>query len=628
MPLRPRLVPTTLLSLALILLSLYGWVVWTAAAAANTPEPRTAVTREPVPAYRFTDAPTDPTPDAASRLTGTLTLHPDAQATTRGSDSVAAPAAGGEVVIDGLPVLPLDRARAVQRLLAAMIRTADAPTDTDTGTGTVDDSHPFRSPPLTAGSRGPNASHPADAGFTRFTPSPDTRIVYVSSSTGDDANDGRSPQRPVRTPARGYALLRDGQPDWLLFKAGDTFTQGLGNWSKSGASAEEPLVIATYGTGDRPRFECLERGFIDTNAPLKHLRFVGLHLTQPNRNPDDPRFDLDVKGDAGFRWLGSGKDLLFEDLIVEYFHDGFILQPFNQPGERPQQNVTLRRCIVRFNHPGRTTFNSEGLFIKDQQDFTIDACVLDHNGHLPGVADDGKPFAAPTIFNHNAYLHSIRGLTVRDSLITRGSSFGVKIRSDQTDASNHITLTDNLFWRNVNHLTVSGDKGTGEGQTPATLQHILIQGNAFADGGANMGGFKQAYGVAIAQVKDLHICRNLFLPKRLAAYHNDCVQVEDYRPREDVRIDHNVAAGWDDHGPTSFSDSVTGVTATDNTILPRPQRTVADYARQVLNLPDPAAALAAAADRPRGQWPTALTAPAILDYLRKSYPTLREPTDE
>ena len=52
----------------------------------------------------------------------------------------------------------------------------------------------------------------------------ETGIVYVSNSEGDDANNGFSPATSVKTLARGYSLMRDGYPDWLLLKRGDTWT--------------------------------------------------------------------------------------------------------------------------------------------------------------------------------------------------------------------------------------------------------------------------------------------------------------------------------------------------------------------------------------------------------------------
>ena len=85
-------------------------------------------------------------------------------------------------------------------------------------------------------------------GWTSVTPSSDTHIIYVSSSTGSDANNGLSPSTPVKSLLAGISLLRSGMPDWLLLKRGDTWQESLGaeagRWVKSGRSAQEPMLVS------------------------------------------------------------------------------------------------------------------------------------------------------------------------------------------------------------------------------------------------------------------------------------------------------------------------------------------------------------------------------------------------
>src|SRR4051812_11989238 len=89
-------------------------------------------------------------------------------------------------------------------------------------------------------------------GWTNITPSSDTRTIYVSSSSGSDSNNGLSASSPVKTIAKGYSLIRTESPDWLLLKKGDTFYESIPTWKKSGRSAQEPMLISSYGSGDRP----------------------------------------------------------------------------------------------------------------------------------------------------------------------------------------------------------------------------------------------------------------------------------------------------------------------------------------------------------------------------------------
>ncbi|MEM8756753.1 MAG: hypothetical protein AAGF47_03115, partial [Planctomycetota bacterium] len=116
-------------------------------------------------------------------------------------------------------------------------------------------------------------------GWTQFTASPDTVKIHVSAD-GDDNNNGRTPETAVRTIERGKALLRDGRPDWLLIRRGDTFNEGIGAWKKSGRSESEPMVVKTYGEGPRPRLIVPDRGvsMVNHRERREHLAFVGLHF--------------------------------------------------------------------------------------------------------------------------------------------------------------------------------------------------------------------------------------------------------------------------------------------------------------------------------------------------------------
>lgn len=124
-------------------------------------------------------------------------------------------------------------------------------------------------------------------GWTVFAPSADTsglsmsnagytgsRIIYVSTSDGNNSNDGYSPATPKLTlygASGANTLMRNGFPDWCLFKRTDTFqggwaTLGTGNISTWGRSRYEPQLYGAYGpnasasrpfgdeTGARPIF--------------------------------------------------------------------------------------------------------------------------------------------------------------------------------------------------------------------------------------------------------------------------------------------------------------------------------------------------------------------------------------
>jgi hypothetical protein len=75
------------------------------------------------------------------------------------------------------------------------------------------------------------------AGWTVITPPSGARVVYCSSSSGNDKNSGLSASAPVQSLAKAESLLRNNSGDELLLKDGDTWNQTFGTWQLSGASA-------------------------------------------------------------------------------------------------------------------------------------------------------------------------------------------------------------------------------------------------------------------------------------------------------------------------------------------------------------------------------------------------------
>ena len=141
-------------------------------------------------------------------------------------------------------------------------------------------------------------------GWTTFASSADTRTIYVSSSTGNDANNGLSPNSAVATIAEGLSLIRDGSADHLLLKAGDTFVdQSFGWLNISGRSGTEPILISSYGTGARPLIETPANSDVAIGAfhgsAGSNLAIVGLDFYDYTRDPSNPHYAGQGTGDQG-----------------------------------------------------------------------------------------------------------------------------------------------------------------------------------------------------------------------------------------------------------------------------------------------------------------------------------------
>lgn len=255
-------------------------------------------------------------------------------------------------------------------------------------------------------------------GWTDFTASGDSRIVYVSSSDGNDSNDGLSSGAPKATIAAGYSLLRHGYPDWLLLKRGDTWSETLGHWKKSGRSASEKMVVGTYGTATaRPLLNTGSAGYAITRtggggspATIDHVAFVGFECHANGRTASEDT--------TGFRWLGPGRDVLIEDCCFRGY--GFNISVQADGNGRPS-NVVINRCSIldSFNGP----IHSSGLYANWVDGLTVKECFFDHNGWNTDESAD------PTIYNHNMYIATgCTNVRLLRNISSQASSHGAQLR--------------------------------------------------------------------------------------------------------------------------------------------------------------------------------------------------------
>ncbi len=292
--------------------------------------------------------------------------------------------------------------------------------------------------------------------------SPDTRKLYVSSSSGNDANDGLSTGRPKRTIAAARELLRHGKPDWLLLRRGDVFEESLGQWKKSGRSERERMVVTGYGDEPaRPLLRTGDRSALWTNGGgatpprIEHVAFVGLSFVA---------HEYRGKGDcAGVQWLQPSTDVLFEDCLVQAYSTNFVVQGV---GGR-HADVRLRRSIVvdaysihgSGNHPqGLYAYGVDGLLVEEN--------VFDHNGWSESVPDAGAD-----IYSHNLYIdNGNSGVVVRGNIIANASSHGMQLRCGGV-------AEENLFVRNSIALSVGGGNHPEiDGVTAKVRGNVILDG--------------------------------------------------------------------------------------------------------------------------------------------------------
>jgi len=396
-------------------------------------------------------------------------------------------------------------------------------------------------------------------GWTVITESADTRTVYVSNSLGNDSNDGFSELTPKKTIDAGKALLRNGFPDHLLLKRGDTFTnERLGDIGKSGRSADEPLLIGAYGNStERPKLLTGSQHGIDDVSDIQHVAIVGLYFEPHTRTPNQQPANI---------LRGESSDILFEDNYFTSYDTNLMVQGFDLGGGGRLADIRIRRNILV--DAWSTTSHSQGIFAADIDGLLIEENVFDHNGWNESISG-----AEENIFNHNVYISGDPlDVTIRGNIFSAASSMGIKF---QPLHGTH-TISDNLFVQNAIGLQLGG--GRPQEHPPITGINVTATGNVFLDG-KNVGTLPHGFGVTMQNLNGGSFSNNIIANNGVNTG-NPAISIHDgvsgwetqgYGVRDFV-IDSNTIYNW--RGSLDISEPTVGnplpiidnVTITNNTI--------------------------------------------------------------
>ncbi|MBL4698294.1 MAG: hypothetical protein JKX70_05615, partial [Phycisphaerales bacterium] len=361
-----------------------------------------------------------------------------------------------------------------------------------------------------------------DSFWTEFVPSTDTRLIFVSESEGNDANSGLNPGSPVKTLHKGYQLLRDGYPDWMLLKRGDAWNESVPNWDKSGRSESETMVMGAYGDDSarpqiRPDGGAVAMRFLGGDE-IGFVAFVGLHL-EPLSRTDDQR-------GTGIRMLKSSHNILFEDMYVRGFAVNFVLQEYSGS---TITDIKLNGCVVV--DAWALAGHSQGLFAKGVDGLILENCVFDSNGFNLSRG------AQPTIFNRNAYIqYTCENVSVNNTIFANGASTGIQMRAGGV-------LNDNLFIRNPTAFGIgAGGAFAREGGVTAEVRRNLIMyGKGISDS------LPRAFGAAITNTRSLVLSDNIFYSS-VIDYNGSPIKMGDSGSYglTDILIENNTIVDW--HG--------------------------------------------------------------------------------
>lgn len=320
------------------------------------------------------------------------------------------------------------------------------------------------------------------SGWTNVPANADTQMIYVSSSTGNDAWSGRlSAPNSARTDGpkaslqAAYNVLRNGHPDWMLLKSGDTWTSNAAfalELTKSGLSRTAPMQIKSYGSGPLPVIQTSDgkSGFVSifntadpaSNPTLRHLIISDLEFSGvQTQNPGV----VDASG-TGLAISRTYSDLVVEGLKVHGYSvcisvagsSGYIPAGSGWLFLEPSADLSFRRNVLTDCRGGGGAAAAYGI--------TVEENIIDANGMRGNICQqEYEDFSVSGVGGP---------ITVRNNIISRGGLSGL----GAVGTGDSVGVVNNLFVNNPVALGGGsvGDSHTLSGEDGLPIHHNVIMG--------------------------------------------------------------------------------------------------------------------------------------------------------
>jgi Ca2+-binding RTX toxin-like protein len=326
---------------------------------------------------------------------------------------------------------------------------------------------------------------PLASGFVAVSPDPQSRVIYVSSSAGNDSNNGLSAATPVASLSRGEALIRNQSVDQLLLKSGDVWTTAFPTWTQSGISPLDPILIGSYGTGARP---LILTGDVPSafstagTAVVDNLVISGLQFRSDVRNPSSANFSMPATRhqDSGFRWYAPTDGFVLQDCSFQYYTDNLDIEGLN--GAITGVSIFGCQSLDSFVDPGGG-HRSQGLYGYNLNGITIASSLFDHDGWNETVPNAGR-----SGYDHDIYLSStVFNAIIENNIIANASNNGLLARGGGD-------IENNFFLDNpsaISYGASSGSQSTPGGVHGQILNNVIM-------GDASLGSQVYGYGLTIA----------------------------------------------------------------------------------------------------------------------------------
>jgi hypothetical protein len=301
-------------------------------------------------------------------------------------------------------------------------------------------------------------------GFTYFDDADFDKIIYVSSSIGNNSNTGVNPTNspagtgPKQTVQAAIDALNSSGSQALKFKCGDVWSnevfRGTGQSSYnrcSGVSADRPVWFTSYGdtssSSVRPRFDgdrnLGPQAMIQLGG-MQYIAITNLAFKSKSRDPDDASFINGTQpGPTTGIEMQTGTHILIEDCDFAWFvhganAGGSSVAPYGT-------DLVLRRNIIRDGWVIVPTAGAQGVYF----DSNCTGVVLDGN-YFDKIAPNSRVTGSTADFHYHSVYYNYgndNNAVARYNITTRvpDSQGDIMLRSGGLQERNVAIRTRNGF---------------------------------------------------------------------------------------------------------------------------------------------------------------------------------------
>jgi len=315
-----------------------------------------------------------------------------------------------------------------------------------------------------------------ESGWSIITPSEDSRLIYVSSSLGDDETaefyaprdilDIQNPVKikPYKTIHAAIAQSRQGFPDWILLRRGDQWEVAERAELKAGRSVDERSVFTSYGQSpDRPvitRSDGKEMLRIWTSR--NYVAVTGISFYADERDPKSLNFaGWGNVGDVNGILIYGPEGVKMGSILLEDNHFNYLSQGISIIGSAEHVDIVIRRNIITNSYS--ESGHAQGVGATSASAM-LEENIFDHNGWLiQQRLKDGEEETEGqgTMYNHNTYFRRAVDTVFKNNIFLRPSSIHNKWTANPTVKGIDEIGSSNLLMEN--NLYVGGEIGISAG---------------------------------------------------------------------------------------------------------------------------------------------------------------------